>query len=101
VTHGGSNGREPEIEAEGRASNPYLDALRGSKPPEIVEFEMNTDPYANMLPGISSIRAARTLGRSAADRRSRGRSLSTIFALFALAIIAVALVAAVVAVVPH
>lgn len=31
-------------------------------PEEIREFERSTDPYTNMLPGISSIRAAETLG---------------------------------------
>jgi len=33
------------------------------KPPEIEEFESVTNPYTNMLPGISNINAARTIGR--------------------------------------
>jgi hypothetical protein len=31
-------------------------------PAEIQDFLRNTDPYTNMLPGISNIRAAETLG---------------------------------------
>jgi chromate transport protein ChrA len=40
-----------------------------------VEFEMDTDPYSNMLPGISNINAARTIGRGVRSG-SRGRWLT-------------------------
>jgi hypothetical protein len=33
--------------------NPYADALSGSQPREIAEFELNLDPYANMVPRVS------------------------------------------------
>jgi hypothetical protein len=57
------NGHHPPGEPSSRPVNPYVDIVAGSQPREIVEFEMDTDPYANMLPGISNIRAARTIAR--------------------------------------
>ena len=56
------NGHSHDTEPP-RQVNPYLDAVTESQPREIVDFEINTDPYANMLPGISNIQAARTIGR--------------------------------------
>ena len=45
------NGHSPDP----RRANPYAEALIGSKPPELVEFELHTDPYANMVPRVSSV----------------------------------------------
>lgn len=55
-----------------RSINPYLDAVEGGQPREIVDFEMDTDPYANMLPGISNIRAARTIARGVEQGKRGG-----------------------------
>lgn len=57
-----SNGHSPPESQDAKRSNPYAAALTDT-PEEIAEFEMNTNPYANMLPGISNINAARTIGR--------------------------------------
>ncbi|GAC1328169.1 MAG: hypothetical protein NVS2B16_00260 [Chloroflexota bacterium] len=35
--------------------NPYVDMIAGDKPPEIIEFEMNMNPYSNMPPTRSSL----------------------------------------------
>lgn len=56
-----SNGHTPHEEDERSSVNPYLDLMSGSQPPEITEYELTSDPYSNMLPGISSIRAAKTV----------------------------------------
>ncbi|HZU14934.1 MAG TPA: hypothetical protein VFB58_19020 [Chloroflexota bacterium] len=53
-------------EAE-QGPNPYADLVRG-KSSELVDFELATDPYASMLPGISNVRGARALGGSLASR---------------------------------
>jgi hypothetical protein len=50
-----SNGHAPEEGGAVHRTNPYAEALIGSKPPELVEFELHTDPYANMLPRVSSV----------------------------------------------
>jgi hypothetical protein len=53
-----SNGHSPNghtPEAERRHANPYAEALIGSKPAELAEFELHTDPYANMVPRVSSM----------------------------------------------
>lgn len=34
-------------------SNPYLDYVTGSKPPEIIGFELGMSPYLNSLPNLS------------------------------------------------
>jgi hypothetical protein len=44
-------------------TNVYADSIWGEQPEEILEFQRTTDPYSNMLPGISNIRAASTIGR--------------------------------------
>jgi hypothetical protein len=45
---------EPTRDSEEHESvNPYADALSGSQPREIAEFELNVDPYANMVPRVS------------------------------------------------
>lgn len=75
-------------------SNPYLDAVRGTLPDELVEYEMATYPYGNMLPGISNIRAAQTVaGGLEAGRKGRWRlravSVVMLLALLAPGVISV------------
>lgn len=48
------NGHHPADTGDGRLTNPYAEAVIGREPPEIVEFGLHTDPYANMVPRISS-----------------------------------------------
>ncbi len=50
-----SNGHLPKQEEQPAPSNPYADALAGKRPRELVEFDLHTDPYANMLPRVASI----------------------------------------------
>jgi|SRR5437588_5448882 len=51
-----SNGHGPDDPAADKTrANPYAEALLGSKPPELVEFELHTDPYANMVPRVSNL----------------------------------------------
>ena len=66
--------------------NPYLDAATRRQPQEIVDFEMNTDPYANMLPGISNIHAARTIGRGL-EVGKRGNRFIMAISLFLVAVL--------------
>jgi hypothetical protein len=70
-----------------RLNNPYLDALSGTKPREIVEFELDTNPYANMLPGISNIRAARTIGQGV-DEGKRGNRVVMAVSVLLLIVLA-------------
>jgi hypothetical protein len=44
-----SNGHHP-IRPESGPTNVCADAVLGSQPREIANFELNTDPYANMVP---------------------------------------------------
>jgi hypothetical protein len=51
-----SNGHSPNGHApDKKPANPYAEAMIGARPPEIVEFELHTDPYANMVPRVSSM----------------------------------------------
>ncbi|MBV9279462.1 MAG: hypothetical protein JOZ41_05230 [Chloroflexi bacterium] len=62
TSHGlNGNGRHPAGRDEPRSVNPYVDAVTGEQPSEIVDFEMSSDPYRNMVPTISAIHAARSL----------------------------------------
>jgi hypothetical protein len=74
-----SNGNYPKA-AESRDESPE------QQPEEIVEFERATDPYANMLPGISNIRAARAIGDGMRVGRRGNRLIMavSIFMLLAL-----------------
>ncbi len=81
------NGHHPPEEALPRAVNPYADALTGTKPREIVEFEMNSDPYANMLPGIANINAAKTISRGVEVGRRGNRLVMAISLLLLLVFI--------------
>lgn len=91
--HSPSNGHGPVESAKQQGSNPYADVVRG-KPREIVEFEMNTDPYSNMLPGISNINAARTVGRGVSVGR-RGRPVIMAISVFLLLVLLAPLILAV------
>jgi hypothetical protein len=51
-----SNGFHPETGRERRISNPYYDALAGDLPPEIAAFQINSYPYANVVPTMSRVR---------------------------------------------
>jgi hypothetical protein len=44
-----SNGNRP-TPSERKTVNPYADAALGTEPREIAEFQLNTDPYANVVP---------------------------------------------------
>lgn len=48
-----SNGHR-QVSSAQEFDNPYLDVAEGSQPPEIVEFALHTDPYANMLPRVNA-----------------------------------------------
>lgn len=80
-----SNGHSPETETP-RQVNPYLDAVTERQPREIVDFEMDTDPYANMLPGISNIQAAKTIGRGL-ESGKRGNRFIMVVSVFLLAVL--------------
>ena len=62
------NGKHAD-QLEPRASNPYLDALTGEQPPEIVDFEMNTYPYAKVVPSI--MRVSRVSDETEEEERYR------------------------------
>lgn len=49
------NGHKPPDDEAPGGHNPYADAVAGRRPSELVEFELHTDPYANMLPRVSSM----------------------------------------------
>lgn len=49
------NGHHADERESTTSANPYVDAVTGARPSELVEFELHTDPYANMLPRVSSI----------------------------------------------
>lgn len=63
------------IGRERRLLNPYLDAVDESRPPEITDFELETDPYRNFLPGMSNVNAAKTVGGGLRAGRSGNRVL--------------------------
>ncbi len=78
------------------AVNPYWHVLGASKPEEIVNFEFETDPYRNFLPGLSSVQAARTVGRGLQEGK-RGNPLILAVSLLLLAVLILPALAAVVA----
>lgn len=57
------------------------------RPREIVEFERATDPYVNMLPGISNIRAAETIGKGVQVGRRGNRLVMAVSVLMLLALV--------------
>lgn len=88
------NGHHPKEHESGR-TNAYADAAMVDRPQEIVDFERATDPYANMLPGISNIRAAQTIGRGM-EVGKRGNRLVLAISVFMLLALLLPLVFAVI-----
>lgn len=79
-----------------RPVNPYIDAADESRPPEIANFELETDPYRNFLPGMSSVNAARTVGRGLREGRG-GNPVLLVVSLLLVAVLILPAFAAVVA----
>lgn len=67
--------------------NVYADMLRGDQPEELIEFQRTTDPYANMLPGISNIRAASTIGRGVEVGKRGNRLIMGVSILMLIALL--------------
>jgi hypothetical protein len=91
--------RKPD-EDEKRLINPYMDVAGQSRPPEIVNFELETDPYRNFLPGISSVNAAKTVGRGLRAGRG-GNRVMLIVSLLLVAVLVLPAFAAVIAQLLH
>lgn len=81
------NGRHHE-DGDGDLDNPYLDALSGTKPREIVDYELDTNPYANMLPGISNVRAARVIGQGVDEGRKGNRVVMAVSVFLLIVLVA-------------
>ena len=92
--------RKPMDSDKRRTTNPYVDVVVESQPPEIVNFEMETDPYRNFLPGMSSVNAAKTVGRGLQAGRGGNRVL-LIVSLLLVAVIVLPAFAAVIAQLLH
>jgi hypothetical protein len=45
-----SNGRHAEDASSPESMNPYAEAVAGDRPPELIRYDLNTDPYANVIP---------------------------------------------------
>lgn len=58
------NPKEEPVEEYHQTGNPYFDAVSGRVPPELLSMERAMYPYANDLPGVSNVNAARTLGNA-------------------------------------
>jgi hypothetical protein len=80
-----SNGHRPPGDRE-RSHLRLVRDTEDGRPPELVEYERATDPYANMLPGISNIRAAETLGRGIQAGR-RGRPMIMVISIVLIAVL--------------
>lgn len=90
-----SNGHAPREIADSRRRNAYAEILSDNVPREIADFDFATDPYGNMLPGISNINAARVVGEGVAAG-SRGHKLvMAVSALLVLSMIVVPVIVAV------
>lgn len=84
------NGRDPQQDQTNSHLNPYADAVEGTRPRELVEFELHTDPYANMLPRVSSMTQPQSLSSDSDDDLIPARSRrSPIVLLVSLLLIAV------------
>jgi hypothetical protein len=95
-TGNGSRSGQPRDAAERRLVNPYIDVVEESRPPEIVNFEMETDPYRNFLPGMSNVNAAKTLGRGLRAGRGGSRVLLVV-SLLLVAVLVLPAFAAIIA----
>jgi len=91
--------RRPDA-AERQLANPYIDLGDDSRPPEIVSFELETDPYRNFLPGMSSVNAAKTVGRGLRAGRGGNRILLVV-SLLLVAVLILPAFAAVIAQLLH
>ena len=77
------NGHHSDSESEtaSRPINPYLDAVERRYPPEIVNFEMNTDPYANMLPRVSRVVATESEEEELVGRKQQSILMTAVSAI--------------------
>lgn len=80
-----SNGHRAEHEEIPVSVNPYRDAVSGTRPREIVEFELNTDPYANMLPRVASV----SRSPSEEDTEDSGRKRNPILVVVSILLVAI------------
>jgi len=76
-------------------SNPYVAAALLTEPDEIVEYELASNPYANMLPGIANINAARAVANGVRVGRRGHRGLRLVSLGLLLVLLAPAVAAAV------
>jgi hypothetical protein len=83
-----------------RLINPYIDVADESRPPEIANFEMETDPYRNSLPGMSSVNAAKTVGRGLRAGQG-GNRVMLVVSLLLVAVLVLPAFAAVIAQLVH
>jgi hypothetical protein len=65
-----SNGNHPKTQESGSV-NVYADAVLGSQTREITNFELTTDPYANMVPSSGRPSIVRVDESEEAGRRKR------------------------------
>lgn len=47
---GNGNGRHPDGRLAPEHTNPYAEVYEGTRPPELIRYDLNTDPYANTIP---------------------------------------------------
>jgi hypothetical protein len=80
---------------EHESVNPYADALSGNQPREIAEFELNVDPYANMVPRVSQRASVIASPEDAEARTGHRPLLIAVSLLLVIVLILVPLVAAV------
>jgi hypothetical protein len=95
---------DPEVQSpaagdsldERQLRNPYLYVLAASQPDGLVDFEFETDPYRNSLPGVSNVQAARTVGRGLREG-TRGHFIMLCVSLLLVAVLVLPSLAAVIA----
>lgn len=80
-------------------SNPYLDYVTGSKPPELVGFELGMSPYLNSLPNLSRPNPA-PMVRTPRQRR-RGITAATVSVVVLVPLFALTLGRAFLHFLPH
>jgi hypothetical protein len=86
--------------AERQLLNPYIAVPEDARPPELVDFELETDPYRNFLPGMSSVNAAKTVGRGLRVGRG-GNPILLVVSLILVAVLVLPAFAAVIAQLLH